>query len=134
METLSIGPCTAQPNSTLFGGMMTRGLKYLVYNNIDRGEGFYDWINVENWDNTFSNEGILFYVNPERQRFDNWFLGCSVVPHVIYLHPDIYAMTNHGFDDTLTGWEPWRYSDAGSPEIRELPENWRELVPNYIGE
>ena len=134
METLSIGPCTAQPNSTLFSGMMTRGLKYLVYNNIERGEGFYNWISCENWEDTFVNEGILFYVNPERQQFDDWILGCYPPPHVIYLHPDIYAMDNHGFDDTLTGWESWRYSDAGSPELRELPTNWRELVPNYIGE
>jgi hypothetical protein len=134
METLSIGPCTAQPNAVLFTGMMTRGLKYLVYNNIDRGEGFYDWVGVEERNSTFSNEGILFYVNPERQRFDDWFLGCSAAPHIIYLHPDIYAMTNHGFDDTLTGWEQGKYSAAGSPEIRELPTNWRELVPNYIGE
>ena len=134
METLSLGPSSRATTATnSVGGMITRGLKYLVYNNLYRGEGHYDWVGCENWDNVFSNEGILFYNIPERQKFDNWFLGCTA-PHIIYMHPDIYAMTNHGFDDTLQGWEQWRYSDAGSPEIRELPENWRELVPNYIGE
>ena len=135
METLSIGPSsTAAINSSILEGMMSRGLKYLVYNNLYRGEGHYFFVNCDNFDNKFSNEGILFYVTPERQRFDDWFLGCSAAPHIIYLHPDIYAMTNHGFDDTLTGWEQWRYEGVGSPEIRELPANWRTLVPNYIGE
>lgn len=135
METLSIGPCdAARDRNMLNGGLLSRYLKYLVYNNIQRGEGTYNWINCENWDNVFNNEGILFYVTPERQSFDDWFLGCTVAPHIIYLHPDIYALDNHGFDDTITGWESWRYSDAGSPELRELPTNWRTLVPNYIGE
>lgn len=134
METLSIGPSQRMTTAThSVGGMITRGLKYIVYNNLYRGNQHYDWVGCENWDGKFSNEGILFYVIPERQKFDNWFLGCSAVPHIIYMHPNVYAMTNHGFDDTLQGWEQWRYSDAGSPEIRELPENWRELVPNYIG-
>lgn len=136
METLSLGPLvTAGGGRILFNGMMTRGLKYLVYNNVQKGaNGHYDWVHCENWNDVFRSQGILFYVTPERQRFDDWFLGCDVVPSVIYLHPDIYAMDNHGFDDTLTGWEPWRYSDAGSPELRELPTNWRTLIPNYIGE
>lgn len=135
METLSIGPtANAGAGRQLFNGMMARGLKYLVYNNIERGNGHYDYIYCENWDSTFSSQGILFYNMPERQRFDSWFLGCSTVPHIIYLHPDIYAMTNHGFDDTVAGWESWKYSEVGSPELRELPTNWRELVPNYIGE
>lgn len=134
METLSIGPCNAQPDRNLFGGMMGRGLKYLVYNNIQRGNGHYDWVGCENWDNVFSNEGILFYVIPERQKFDNWFLGCSANPHIVYLHPDIYALSEHGFNGEVNGWDQSKYQEAGSPELRELPSNWKTLVPNYIGE
>lgn len=134
METLSIGPCNAQPDRNLFGGMMGRGLKYLVYNNIQRGNGHYDWVGCENWDDVFSNEGILFYVIPERQKFDNWFLGCSANPHIVYLHPDIYALSDHGFNGEVNGWDQSKYQEAGSPELRELPSNWKTLVPNYIGE
>ena len=81
------------------------------------------------------NETTLWY-NSDRIAFPDWWLGMSSTPKAVYLRKDIYAMENHGFDGTVTGWDQWKYEQwlENGVEILELPDNWKELVPNYIGE
>lgn len=138
METVSFGPTTVPQNTSLLSGILTRGMKYLVYNNISNPYGC-NLINIENWDNKFSDEGIIFYNCSTRQPFNDWWLGVGTgnrIAATIYLHPDVYALTNHGFDNTVTGWDDGKYNEMINQGIQflELPTNWRTLVPNYIGE
>lgn len=76
-----------------------------------------------------------FYVNSTRLPF-NGPLGIEGGANItnIYLPSNIYAMTNHGFDDTAYGWSIDAYNafvDRGTNFI-ELPQNWQSLIPYYI--
>ena len=138
METVSFGPTTVPQDTLLLSGILTRGLKYLVYNNLDNPFGN-NIIGIDNWDNKFSDEGIIFYNCSTRQPFNDWWLGVGTgnrIAATIYLHPDVYALTNHGFDNTVTGWDDGKYNEMINQGIQflELPTNWRTLIPNYIGE
>lgn len=138
METVSFGSANVPSNTSLLSGILTRGLKYLVYNDLNNPYGC-NIINIENWDSKFSNEGILFYNCSTRQPFNDWWLGIGTggrIAATIYLHPDVYALTNHGFDNDVNGWNEDKYNEMINQGIQflELPSNWRELVPNYIGE
>lgn len=138
METFSFGQATVPQNGFVLSGILTRGLKYLVYNNVSNPYGC-NFINIENWNSTFSNEGTLFYNCSTRQPFNDWWLGINTgtrIAATIYLHPDVYSLTNHGFDNTVNGWNEDKYNEMLNQGIQflELPSNWKTLIPNYIGE
>lgn len=118
-----------------FGGWESNTyLKDVVYENCTGNTEVRGLIYVEN--DEFSTDGTLWYASSARIPFNETpICGVQPAPHTIYLHPTIYAMTNHGFDDTVRGWESSVLDDFinNGGTLLELPTNWRELVPNYIG-
>lgn len=119
------------------GGILTRQVKNIVLNNFHNESGWYNWVRIDS--DTLNPDGLtVFYNNPTRERLDdtNWFMGVYPRCTKLYLHPTIYAMTNHGFDNTVPGWNDWQLDDFlnNGGQLYELPNNWRTLIPNYIGE
>lgn len=119
------------------GGILTRQVKNVVLNNFHNASGWYNWVRIDS--DTLNPDGLtVFYNNPTRERLDdtNWFMGVYPRCTKLYLHPTIYAMTNHGFDNSVPGWNDWQLDDFlnNGGQLYELPNNWRTLVPNYIGE
>lgn len=101
--------------------------KNVSYTNVYRNGGYYDWVN--------QCTDSLFYNIPERQKGGNWFLSTGGNFTKLYLHPDIYALPNHGFDGTAEEWNNdvlQQFYDRGG-QLYELPQNWKTLIPNYIG-
>ena len=95
-----------------------------------------DLINNDGWDG----KTTIWYNSTSRSPFnyewagtDGWFLNVHGVEK-LYLHPTIYAMTNHGFNGDVTGWESDVLDDFvnNGGEVYELPNNWKTLVPNII--
>lgn len=118
-------------------GIITRLAKNVVFNNFYNESNYYAWFR---FDGDFLNpDGYsLFYNINERRNFGdtNWFMGVYPRCNKLYLHPTIYAMTNHGFDNSVPGWNDWQLDDFlnNGGELYELPNNWRTLIPNYIGD
>lgn len=101
--------------------------KNVSYTNVYRNGGHYDWVN--------QCTDSLFYNIPERQKGGSWFLSTGGNFTKLYLHPDIYALPNYGFDGTAEEWNNdvlQSFYDRGG-QIYELPQNWKTLIPNYIG-
>ena len=77
----------------------------------------------------------VWYAN--EKRVPSWYIvGCDDnYVKTIYLHPTIYSMTNHGFDDTVSGWESDRLTNFlnNGGHVYELPSDWKTRVPNYVG-
>jgi hypothetical protein len=141
------------------GSAMNRSLKTIQLDNLKKinewiiGEERYPYVtNViingtfeNNVSNLINNDGwdgktTIWYNSTSRSPFDyewagtdGWFLNVHGVEK-LYLHPTIYAMTNHGFNDEVTGWESGVLDDwvNNGGEIYELPNNWKTLVPNII--
>lgn len=111
-------------------------LRDVVFNNYVAGDDG-NCVYVENPD--FSGYGTVWYNCPTRQHYyygGGSFANVEPMTHTLYLHPDIYALTNHGFNDEVEGWTYQALDDftnAGGV-LLELPSNWKSQVPNYIGD
>jgi hypothetical protein len=137
--------CTLDSYSISEGGLnwgptlceiLTRQVKNVVLNNFHNESGWYNWFRLDN--DTLNPDGLtVFYNNPTRERFDdtNWFMGVYPRCTKLYLHPTIYAMNKHGFDGTVPGWTEQQLQDFldNGGQLYEMPNNWRTLIPNYIG-